>query len=158
MKRRIEDYLHLHLGCLVIIERANNFLNNPSRKFTSHGPYKLVGVDISDNKTTVKIDNYLVSESDVIRPILRPLSDMTEDEAIEFGWMRLFTLEHFVEKKLFQSELLGHMLVRHFDLFDLIQDGLALDATTMKYDIKDEQEIILPAVDPHPVAGGTPGL
>lgn len=158
MERRIEDYIHLYLGCSVMIERIENNLYHTSEKSILHGPYKLVGIDISNNSRQVKVQDFLLTERDTIKPVLRPLNDMTEDEAIEFGWMRLFTLEHFVEKKLFQSELLAHMLVRYFDLFDLIQDGLALDATKMKNIVKEEPEITLPATDPHPVAGGTPGL
>lgn len=158
MERKIEDYLHLYLGCSVMIERHESNTYNTSGKSALQGPYKLAGIDISNNSRQVKIESFSLTENDIIRPVLRPLNDMTEDEAIEFGWMRLFTLEHFVEKKMFQSDRLAHMLVRYFDLFDLIQDGLALDATKMKSVVKDEPEIVLPATDPLPVAGGTPGL
>lgn len=158
MERRIEDYLHLYLGCNVMIERVDYGPHNTTIKPITRGPFKLVEIDISNNSRQFKTEGFILNENDIVKPVLRPLNDMTEDEAIEFGWMRLFTLEHFVEKKLFKSELLAHMLARHFDVFDLITDGLALDSTKMKNLVMDEPEITLPPTDPFPVAGGTPGL
>lgn len=157
MEKRIEDYLHLYLGCSVMVERKGNDTNNTVNKTVLAGPYKLVAVGISDNKRVLKLDGYNPVATDTIKPVLRPLSDMTEDEAIEFGWMRLFTLEHFIDKKLYQPDFFAHLLARHFDLLNLIEEDLAVDVTKMNIE-KEDPEYSLPAADPHPIAGGTPGL
>lgn len=156
MEKRIEDYLHLYLGCSVMVEQLKNKSNNTTKILLS-GPYKLIAVDLSDNNRVIKLDDYTPVATDTIKPVLRPLSNMTEDEAIEFGWMRLFTLEHFIEKKMYNPDAFAHLLARHFDLLNLIEEGLAVDATKMNI-VKEEPEYSLPTPDPHPVAPGTPGL
>lgn len=155
MEKRIEDYLHLYLGCNIMIEQLKN--NTDSNETVLAGPYKLIAVGISENNRVIKLDGYTPAMTDTIKPVLRPLSNMTEDEAIEFGWMRLFTLEHFIEKKLYKPEAFAHLLAGHFDLLNLIEEGLAVDATKMNI-VKEEPEYSLPAHEPHPIAAGTPGL
>jgi len=157
MEKRIEDYLHLYLGCNIMVERPGKDGNNTANRTVLAGPYKLVAIGISDNNRVIKLDGYTPTATDTIKPVLRPLSDMTEAEAIEFGWMRLFTLEHFIENKLYKPELFAHLLARHFDLLNLIEEGLAADITKMSI-VTEEPEYSLPPADPHPVAGGTPGL
>lgn len=157
MEKRIEDYLHLYLGCSVMVEQLKNNSNNTANKTVLTGPYKLIAVDLSDNNRVIKLDGHTLVATDTIKPVLRPLSDMTEDEAIEFGWMRLFTLEHFIDKKMYNPGAFAHLLAKHFDLLNLIEEGLAVDATKMNI-VKEEPEYSLPAPDPHPVAPGTPGL
>ena len=157
MEKRIEDYLHLYLGCSVMIEQLKYDSNNTANKTVLAGPYKLISVGLSQNNRVIKLDGYTPVATDTIKPVLRPLSDMTEDEAIDFGWMRLFTLEHFIEKKLYKPEAFAHLLARQFDLLNLIEEGLAMDATKMNI-VKEDPEYSLPAPDPHPIAAGTPGL
>ena len=157
MVKRIEDYLHLYLGCSVIIEQLKYDSNNIANKTVLAGPYKLIAVGLSENNRVIKLDGYTPVVTDTIKPVLRPLSDMTEDEAIDFGWMRLFTLEHFIDKKLYKPESFAHLLARQFDLLNLIEEGLALDATKMNI-VKEDPEYSLPAPEPHPIAAGTPGL
>lgn len=156
MEKRIEDYLHLYLGCSVMVEQLKNNSNNTANKTILAGPYKLIAVDLGDNNRVIKLDGYTPVATDTIKPVLRPLRDMTEDEAIEFGWMRLFTLEHFIEK-MYNPDAFAHLLARHFDLLNLIEEGLAVDATKVNI-VKEDPEYTLPAPDPHPVAPGTPGL
>ena len=157
MEKRIEDYLNLYLGCNIMVEQLKNNGNNTANKTVLAGPYKLVAVSISGNNRLIQLDGYTPVATDTIKPVLRPLSDMTEEEAIDFGWMRLFTLEHFIDKKLYKPESFAHLLARQFDLLNLIEEGLAMDATKMNI-VKEDPEYSLPAPDPHPIAAGTPGL
>ena len=73
---------------------------------------------------------------------LRPLSDMTEEEAIEVllydksfhrdycGWLADFV--KWEKQKVYNPNEFAKLLSKHFDLFGLIEDGLAIDKTTLK--------------------------
>lgn len=115
----IKDYLHLYLGC-EIYDSYND----------RTGILKGITKDsvLIDHKTSWRLD------FDEVKPILRPLSDMTEEEKIEYG-------ETFKEVKPFfggdsvyfeSHETVRWLLSKHFDLFGLIEAGLAIDGTKMK--------------------------
>jgi hypothetical protein len=83
------------------------------------------------------------------KPILRPLSDMTEEEKLEFyklvnpnsiedsDSVRIDTIDEIIKGHLFPLKLLeiamgaAYLLSRSFDLFGLIEDNEAIDATTL---------------------------
>lgn len=59
------------------------------------------------------------------KPLLRPVSDMTEEEAIE-----IFRLPVKADEVFFQTgEEFRIMLYKGFDLFGLIESGMAIDKT-----------------------------
>jgi hypothetical protein len=67
-----------------------------------------------------------------ITPILRPLSDMTEEEYNTWengigGKLRTGTHD-LIEEDALKTH---YLLSKHFDLFGLIEAGLAIDATTI---------------------------
>jgi len=129
METKTQDYLHLYLGCDVMVESLALSNDNTPGNSQIKGPFKLVAVGIMEQTVHVKLDGYTVTASDIIKPILRPLSDITEEEATECGWMGLFTLEHFAEKKLYKPTSFHYLLKRGFDLLELIEAGLAIDKT-----------------------------
>jgi len=129
METKTQDYLHLYLGCEVMVESVAPFNDNNAGNSRIKGPFTLVAVGIMEQRVHVKLDGYTVTASDIIKPILRPLSDITEEEATECGWMELFTIEHFAEKKLYRPTSFHYLLKRGFDLLDLIETGLAIDKT-----------------------------
>jgi hypothetical protein len=122
----IKDYLHLYLGCTVEI---------PDSLIQKHGLVK------STRKATfLGFADYHRLESRVgfragpegrvstffIKPILRPLSDMTGEEKSQSGiiYKGSGVLEtHF--------ESMRYLLSKHFDLFGLIEAGLAIDKTKL---------------------------
>lgn len=126
MEKKIQNYLHLYLGTEVMVESPANE-NNGSKRL--RGPYKLIAVGLIDDILHVKLDGYQVIPSDVIKPILRPLSDITKEEATESGWMGLFTLAHFAEKKLYRPTAFAYLLSKGFDLLNLLEEDLAIDKT-----------------------------
>jgi len=106
----IKDYLHLYLGCQM--------------GYASHHE--------PQNATyTLTVENFkeAIEFGDPIH--LRPLSSMTEDEKTDAVYPMLYgltTLEG--DENIGQSaELTKYLLSKHFDLFQLIEAGLAIDAT-----------------------------
>jgi hypothetical protein len=130
MKKNIADYLHLYLGCEFIWEDEDD-------------PMILKGV-FGDVAYSTEADEsgegmYAIEE---IKPILRPLSDMTEEEMNHLGSLTTMTLydcfDEFYYDFLDQREdrpwettfeITRYLLTRGFDLFGLIESGLALDKT-----------------------------
>lgn len=129
MKKELKDYLHLYLGCEVFIE-SYSFMNGNKREKLID---KLTEVGINGR---IDCEKYTPPDGDV-KLVLRPLSDMTEEEK---DW--LDEHENFVNnyKQNAESELIiewdaektSYLLSKHFDLFGLIEAGLAIDKTTIK--------------------------
>jgi hypothetical protein len=165
----IKDHLHLYLGCDV----AREHVESRSKKFFEYG--RLVGAsnsEVEKGKTVAIIDvgldhfhEWYIEET---KPILRPLSDMTEQEAWEFvggksdhlyddlkidkidktgisisyvinaGDEGSFPQSHKFDFFALGPEQFKHLLSRGFDLFNLIPEGLAIDKTTIKPEISKE--------------------
>ncbi len=126
-------FLPLYLGCDIRFSR-------PSGASIE----KLTAADLND------IETGFISLS-LIKPILRPLSSMTKEEAKEFlgdagikafiyeiaeGGIKYLEDEDAGAEYLFFSAIdpqrFHWLLSKHFDLFNLIPSGLAIDKTTMK--------------------------
>lgn len=143
MEKKLADYLPLYLGCEVL-----------------YGKEVWVLTGINGNYWYVERRNSSLHEVGIqdIKPILRSLSDMTEEESIwvagltftdnvskkkkaEYG--RAIIGYHFLEEAYsgellrmameFSSndsfELTRYLLSKGFDLFGLIEAGLAIDKT-----------------------------
>lgn len=123
-KKEIKDYLHLYLGCDCIV--SNPLINSETKRV------------VSVNKDTEQCEIYYWNEPHLdgekvhpiedIKPILRPLSDMTEEEGVEIFWQPVKG-ENFSIKT---GQEFKQLLDKHFDLFGLIEAGLAIDKTTLK--------------------------
>jgi len=75
---------------------------------------------------------YFLDNVDEVKPYLRPMSSMTEEEEKEFQEIKLSY--HFDEDSYILFDWLN---AHHFDYRGLIEKGLALEATEgMYYDIK----------------------
>lgn len=109
MKKNIKDYLHLYLGCDVQVrkkDRNKEWLTGRIAEVTrksNHGDWIQV---FFDEVYTVIYENWNESSSnahtyfigyDEIKPILRPLSDMTEEEARHFAWLCMDSKHHLEE-------------------------------------------------------------
>lgn len=116
--KNIKDYLHLYLGC--DFEWTNGIVTHQ---------YKLMASWI----TMIEANDWWGD----VKPILRPLSDMTEEEAYEvdseYGSVSGQHLSQalinndlrYVKKLADGFELTRYLLSKHFDLFGLIEAGLA---------------------------------
>lgn len=130
MKKKIEDYLHLYLGCEVQTDEGKGYLTG------IHGEY---GAEVQ-----LIIDGN-ASESPCypqgVKSILRSLSDMTEDEMIyiddefSYGYVLSNLSKSLKAGSLYQMkigetfEITRYLLSKGFDLFGLIEAGLAIDKT-----------------------------
>ena len=120
MSKNSNDYVHFYLGCKA-------YWQCEGVKSTYAAP----------------INYTMLDSADWIKPILRPLSTMTDEEKVEVCEIaNLMTAEHFIDAVLDGrpynlrwntcSELFRYLLSRGFDLFGLINEGLAFDATELE--------------------------
>lgn len=157
MTKNIKDYLHLYNGCT--IRRFNKHIG------TLDG--KLCGFKDGFNESYILVNHGMnivrVGWNEEFKPILRPLSSMTDDEAIEVckfetpkGRWGDIEIEEIRDNKIWyldgsmfhgdgiseyedcfiyfnqlDSEQFRFLISKHFDLFGLIKEGLAIDATTL---------------------------
>lgn len=143
MEKNIRDYLHLYLGCEVVHAVVKE-------------PEKLLGVAYfpDRNQWCVRTDRNVKGQFGLMqsyKPILRPLSDMTEEEIKEVAWiLHRFKPEDVRGKdsvgnikvtnrspfyywinvrQHLNAECCKYLLSKGFDLFELIESGLAIDKT-----------------------------
>lgn len=114
--KEIKDYLHLYLGSAIADSSDNNFI-------------------VCHSLDASFLDYILSSKrSKDFKPILRPLSDATPEEVKEIEDSRVFvraTPVHQVGNMQWTPETFRLALSKHFDLFGLIESGLAIDKTTL---------------------------
>lgn len=119
MQRKIENYLHLYLGCKCIADGKLGTIEGVST----------MNAGCSGNNPLIFFEDGEVSTGDTdieeVKPILRRLSDMTEEEKGEWIGLppdvRVMTPYQFL-----------WFLSRGFDLFGLIDNQLAVDEKTVK--------------------------
>jgi len=117
----IKDYIHFHIGGKCMYKRSD-WKDWFGPEVINHGMLiELVGGALE------------------IKPILRPVSDMSEEEkhtlfTIMYGTINAFCavrLRFDVKLDSLSVECFPYMLSRHFDIFGLIPAGLAIDKTKM---------------------------
>lgn len=134
MKKEIKDYLHYYIGCEVLGQ-----LNGEKRKgyltgVTNGGTECEIQFFEEDGINVFEEPEFNTSEE--VKVCLRPLSDMTEHERSESfdAWNKPLldkTDERNIPKKR-QAQEVKHLLSKHFDLFGLIDAGLAIDKSIHK--------------------------
>jgi hypothetical protein len=147
--KSIKDYLHLYLGCEVQYPDPNGKMI--TAKFT--GFSRTDGVETTYKKKPKAgeaVGDYLSWEANGyhnanalhLKPILRPLSSMTEEECYEAsvisGKRRVYMPRYWAgegsARYMYMTpeqcfKLTHYLLSRSFDLFDLIHSGLAIDGS-----------------------------
>lgn len=109
--KKIEDYLHLYYGAPCLWEAIDGLVGGRST-----------------------IDAFSLAEFESgrikIKPILRPLSSMTEEEANETNtWLQWTERSSIGQISGYDAEQVRLMLLKGFDLFNLISEGLAIEKT-----------------------------
>lgn len=133
MDKNIKDYLPFYLGCDVIGQYDGD------RKGYLTGVINGgVGCEIQffeeDGINVFEEPEY--NTPDEVQLVLRPLSDMTDEEK---SWA-ILNMPYKTQKSedLFNhilyedAEVVRKLLSKHFDLFGLIESGLAIDKTTLQ--------------------------
>ena len=131
--KKIEDYLHLYIGC--DIEFGFEGHKKIGTLYGVHHPFGYQVFDPSSPVVPIK-----AVRPELIKLILRPLSDMTKEEMEECGNMiydfsddpELNTWEWQYFQIGLAPEQLYYLLKNGFDLFNLIPEGLAIDKTRIK--------------------------
>lgn len=126
MIKDIKNYLHLYLGCEVEV-------TDESESWTK----TLTGFETRDNGSYTawcNITGYNSHNGYSVKPILRPLSDMTEEEKEELEEYQyddnVVTLEKYgTVIQSYVPIIFERMLEMQFDLFGLIEAGIAIDKT-----------------------------
>ena len=105
--------------------------------------HKLISINSADKTVTIDNNNYMpttffVSASEIpIKPYLRPLSSMTEEEQKEFVGFHCVTLCPIIMKDCLTIENEGDMFDwlnrHHFDYRNLIEKNLAIEAPEGMY-------------------------
>jgi len=118
--KQIEDYLHLYIGC-----EAVTVLTKP---------------EIVDGHMIDLVRNGYYHA----KPVLRPLSSMSQDEADEFHGVNV-KLQHYVfylnTREYWNPKEFKWLLSKHFDLFGLIEAGLAVALTPVAI-VKDAVDVV----------------
>lgn len=119
MEKKLVDYLHLYMGC-----KCRDTFNDCDVVLT---PKIYAGY----------MEQWNSPEDEQIRPYLRPLSDMTEDETQELGCFVSTLSPGYIRDALIHKtsyklqieesfELTAYLLSKGFDLFGLIESNLAI--------------------------------
>lgn len=128
MEKQLKDYLHYYLGC--------------ECKMTKPSYHAVHELHLSTGTTFVltgKLLHYFIEPTTKaeVKPILRKLSTTTEEEKNKIAELSKkyrgseFTLPAFEMSKMWAAEQTHYLLSKHFDLFQLCEAGLAIDADTI---------------------------
>ncbi len=142
MEKTFKDYAHLYLGCDVLVQNLDSddfeteieegITNGCVAKLTlvNQGDCQLRAYDDSENwEYAIEIEGaYLCSwwSSRNVKPILRPLSDITKGEIEQCSYFFTNTSRSILEDG---AQRTFYLLKQGFDLFGLIDAGIALDKT-----------------------------
>ncbi len=129
----IKNFLHLYLGCEVETVDGNgiNLGHYYPGVWTRDGNTEPNGINVFFTEIKkVYVMNYVQCKL-----ILRPLSSMTEEEADRIIAIRgLEGVTGYKWPNTFKAaaEATIYLLSKHFDLFSLIESGLAIDKNSSK--------------------------
>jgi hypothetical protein len=124
------EYFHLYLGCEVQTSIGGGVLISVGAH--ERGEDCMVSIQNNDEESGFygEWTDYNI-EHHKIKLILRPLSSLTEEESLQAD--KIHFSAHYSKTPHIRivAEYTKFLLDKHFDLFGLIEAGLALDATTI---------------------------
>jgi hypothetical protein len=130
---KIRGYLHLYIGC-----EGESLISYGFGEDADKWVYcTLIGINSRRNVVIVKCRDIYGNEWEDFREIpfirfrlkLRPLESMTEEERLKFAELKDIHWEGKLLTVQSMGALTHYLLSKHFDIFGLIKDNLALDAT-----------------------------
>lgn len=152
----LKDYIQYHIGCKCL----NTWFPEDHEMYNNN--WTLIGVAWDSKNPYGLQSEYDVTWTDSIKPILRKLDDITDDEIKELiGWEKLNEMyvdvsfehgnfgitvhysidagdegvhkqSHGISFHVFSPKEWKYLLSKGFDLFFLIKNGLAIDSKTLK--------------------------
>jgi len=142
---KFKEVAHLYIGCKVkypdsddkMIVATLSGVNSQSFETTYSRKKKgCIGDYITSNDGKQRGHNCYIEN---VKPILRSLSSLTEEEATEgLGYDNLIykpfkVCNNFSSRSVFSAKEFVFLLSKGFDLFGLIESGEAIDATTQTH-------------------------
>lgn len=112
----IRDYLHLYLGCQVVL--------NDDMIWILSGVHKEYAVLDGGVYGVIKVTDY-----GTVKPVLRTTKSVTQEE---WNAAPKSSLHIGVDGIFYSTELFKHLLSLNIDLFGLIENGLAIDVVSTK--------------------------
>ena len=132
-EKKIEDYMHHYLGCEVLV----------SNKIETLVHVGLLGNDSQRFHTIQKYQSFTNEWKEDNKLILRTLSSMTQEERdiidFEYGSGSGNLSDSLMNEKLYQLriedtfEITRYLLSSGFDIFGLIEAGVAIDKSKLEY-------------------------
>jgi len=127
MKKELKDYLHLYLGCECAVTGVSKNNNET---------FKLTGISYDDTQRIwwcyfegTEFGHSILEDT---WPTLRKLSDMAEDEKKELWHLDDHALRELGDGNGYALPyVFTWCLSKHFDLFGLIEAGIAIDRSTL---------------------------
>ncbi len=112
--KHIQEYLPFYLGCDIV---------------TLTGKVEKLVIATKDDSKEVSL--YLAILYN-LKPILRPLSDMTQEENVNLhSILQAYPVDTSYDLLKRNASMTEYLLSKHLDLFGLIEAGLAIDKTKM---------------------------
>jgi len=96
---------------------------------------KIIEIDISKEFVRLDADYYWDAYIDDVRPYLRPMSSMTEEESKEFAMLQTDFYSDGWLYPIAAVNMVNWLNKNHFDYRGLIEKGLAIEAPKGMYDI-----------------------
>lgn len=127
--KKLKDYLHFYLGCELFVVKTKEIVTFDDLQSTDRWPVWTRNIKYCNVKNCVA-SGFRFKE---IKPILRPLSDMTKKEHLHM--MANFpSIDKDVNMAGAEKEAakVHYLLSRRFDLFRLIESGLAINELTLR--------------------------
>lgn len=131
----------------MILEEKELLLKDLSTRLPYEVKIKILGLDCIENLDSIgkfKNRNELSINGgyyvEMIRPYLRPMSSMTEEERKEFNEYT-FEVVSFFGQAIEAGQLTDWLSAHHFDYRGLIEKGLALEAKEEMYNETNTEKI-----------------
>lgn len=121
MKTQLKDVLHFYLGCKCIVK----LYDTEYRGIFLGLNYPFLYIQVASDKAPTK---HRIDKID-FKPILRPLSDMTDIEKDEFSEHQIDNFGEDFHNEMYDISQFLFLLKQGFDIFGLISSGQAIDKT-----------------------------
>jgi hypothetical protein len=142
MEKQIKDYLHLYPGCICSHVEDPMFLVKLEMIDCDKKQAIVKGVESAKGTWLEGLTDVLIEK---LKPHLRPLGSIKFNEVDQLAaWYGLTDKYGDIDTLLYDLEsnhelrkmgtlafITQYLLAKHFDLFGLIEAGLAIDATTL---------------------------
>jgi hypothetical protein len=132
MEKHIKDYLYLYgIDCNIMTPDGLGSVLVIYPKAVEVSLNKIVYQQVMKGRKGGSEMHYKYFYTDDLKLALRPLSDISVEEITQLDKMFLPQKGYAKRTVVLEAERTHYLLSKHFDLFGLIEAGLAIDKTTL---------------------------